>query len=188
MKRRRHLLMAALAGLPLLVLVLFWASGRGAGAISLGVALWVLTVAVLEGLTWRTVAAPVREMMRDLEVENAHQAQRALRTLRDTALACETERSRTSELLEDLTSSLGDGLLVVSSELEIRLINRVARRFCGVEGVTLGTHLLEILRNPDAVRAVEAAAVGNDPDPVVTFHKNNKSILKRKISTIDDMT
>ena len=56
---------------------------------------------------------------------------------------------------------------MVSSELEIRLINRVARRFCGVEGVDLGTHLLEILRNPGAVRAVEAAAAGNDPEPVV---------------------
>ena len=165
MKRRRHVVMAALAGLPLLVLV--WASSRGGGAVWLTVTLWALTVAVLEGLTWRTVAAPLREMMRDLEVENAHQAQRALRVLRENASTCEIERARTSELLEDLTSSLGDGLLVVNSELEIRLVNRVARRFCGAEEVALGTHLLEILRNPGAVRAVEAAAVGNDPDPVV---------------------
>jgi two-component system phosphate regulon sensor histidine kinase PhoR len=100
-------------------------------------------------------------------VENAYLAERALRALRDTAAACETERARTTELLEDLTSSLGDGLLVVSSELEIRLINRVARRFCGVDRVALGTHLLEILRNPDAVRAVEAAAAGNEPDTVI---------------------
>jgi two-component system phosphate regulon sensor histidine kinase PhoR len=33
--------------------------------------------------------------------------------------------------------------------------------------VALGTHLLEILRNPAAVRAVESAAGGADPDPVV---------------------
>jgi two-component system phosphate regulon sensor histidine kinase PhoR len=166
-KRRSHLLTAVIGGLPLLVIGLVWTSGRGVGAMWLVVSLWALAVAVLEGLSWRTVLAPLREMMRNLAVENAHQAERALRALRDTAAACETERARTSELLEDLTSSLGDGLLVVNAELEIRLINRVARRFCGVESVDLGTHLLEILRNPDAVWAVEAAAAGNEPHTVV---------------------
>ena len=56
---------------------------------------------------------------------------------------------------------------MASPDLEIRLINRVARRFCGVETVALGTHLLEILRNPGAVQAVESAAAGNAPDAVV---------------------
>lgn len=167
MRRRRHLLTAVLAALPLLMLALVWASRRGGGATWLAALLWAIAVVVFDGVTWRTVAAPMREMMRDLGVENAHQAHIALRSLHETAAACESERTRTSELLEDLTSSLGDGLLVVTSELQIRLINRVARRFCGAEGVALGTHLLEILRNPEAVRAVEAAATGNDPDPVV---------------------
>ena len=31
----------------------------------------------------------------------------------------------------------------------------------------IGAHLLEILRNPDAVQAVEAAAAGDDPKTVV---------------------
>ncbi len=168
MKRRVHLLTSALAGLPLLLLGLYWASGRdGWSAVWFAILLWLLAVASLEMVTWRTTAAPVREMMRDLDADTAHDAQRAVRELHQTARACESERARTSELLEDLTSSLGDGLLVVSSDLEIRLINRVARRFCGVEGVAVGTHLLEILRNPGAVRAVEAAAGGEDPEPVV---------------------
>jgi two-component system phosphate regulon sensor histidine kinase PhoR len=166
-KRRRHVLVAFLAGLPLLVLGLVVVWERGGREILLVASLWALTIAVLEWVTWSIVAAPMREMMRDLRAEDAYQARRALRVLRETASECETERHRTSELLEDLTSSLGDGLLVVSSELEIRLINRVARRFCGVDGAALGTHLLEILRNPEAVRAVEAAATGDDPDPVV---------------------
>jgi two-component system phosphate regulon sensor histidine kinase PhoR len=158
---------AVLAGLPLLVLGFAWASGRG-GVSVIGIVLsWSVAVAVLEAVTWRTVAAPLRRMMYDLEVGNAVEAERALRVLRNTASSCEIERARTSELLEDLTSSLGDGLLVVSSDLEVRLINRVARRFCGVERVALGTHLLEILRNPGAVRAVEAAGAGDGPEPVV---------------------
>lgn len=167
MKRRRHLLTAALAGLPLLVLGLVWADGGGGSAPLVVLVLWTMAVAVLESVTWRSMAFPVREMMRDLEAKDARQAQRALRELRDTAVACETERFRTSSLLEDITASLGDGLLVVNAELEIRLINKVARRFCGVDTVALGTHLLEILRNPGAVRAVESAAAGKGPEPVV---------------------
>jgi two-component system phosphate regulon sensor histidine kinase PhoR len=166
-KRRRHFLVAFSASLPILIFGLVAFSPQGVGTALAVFILWALAVFVLESVTWRMVAAPMREMMRGLGAENAHQAQRALASLRATASSCETERARTSELLEDLTSSLGDGLLVVSSELEIRLINRVARRFCGVEGVVLGTHLLEILRIPEGVRAVEAAANGNDPDTVV---------------------
>jgi two-component system phosphate regulon sensor histidine kinase PhoR len=158
---------AILAGLPLLAIGLAGEMGRDGNSIWWIALIWVLAVGVFEILTWRTVAAPVREMMRDLGVETAEQARLALGDLRETAASCEAERARTSELLEDLTSSLGDGLLVVSSQLEIRLINRVARRFCGVDGAAVGGHLLEILRNPEAVHAVKVAAAGNDPDPVL---------------------
>jgi len=167
MKRRRHVLTAFLAGLPLLLVVLVGAGGWGGVASALGVALWAGAVLILETVTWRMLAAPVREIMHDLGVDTAHKAHGALQSLRSAAARCEAERAETSALLEDLTSSLGDGLLVVSSDLEIRLINRVARRFCGVETVALGTHLLEILRNPGAVASVESAAAGDAPDAFI---------------------
>ncbi len=167
MKRRRHVLTAILGGLPLLVLGLVWASGRSAGALWFTGLFWALAVVVLEWVTWRTVAAPVREMMRDLDVGDARQARRAVKSLRETSAACESERMRTSELLEDLTRSLGDGLLVVASDLSIRLINPAAIRFCGVDQVAPGTHFLEIMRHPDVVEAVEKAAGGSPHDPVI---------------------
>ncbi len=167
MKRRRHLLTAFFAGLPLLVLVLVGSGGRGAVSTGLMVVLWAGAMFVMEAVTWRMLAAPVREIMRDLGVDTAHEARAALQSLRSSAVSCESERAEMKSLLEDLTSSLGDGLLVVSSGLEIRLINRVARRFCGVETVALGTHLLEILRNPGAVRAVESAVAGEATDAVI---------------------
>jgi signal transduction histidine kinase len=166
-RRRRHVTTAIGAGLPLLVLAVVWASSRGFSGVVLATALWAVAVFVLEAASWHLVAAPTREIMGDLGVHTAAEAHRALTALRSDAALCETERSRISELLVDITSSLGDGLLVVSADLEVRLINRVARRFCGVEKVALGTHLLEILRNPAAVGAVEAAAGGNERDPVV---------------------
>ena len=86
MKRRRHVMTAILAGVPLLALGLVCASRGGGGNLWLIFFLWALAVAVLEGVNWRAIAAPVREMMRDLEVDNAHEAQRALRGLRTTAM------------------------------------------------------------------------------------------------------
>jgi two-component system phosphate regulon sensor histidine kinase PhoR len=167
MRRRQHLVIAFLAGVPLLLVALWWGGDRTAPATALIAVVWAVAVLLFEALTWRVLAAPVREIMRDLEVDTAHNAHRAVTALRSAAAAVEGERLRLSALLEDITSSLGDGLLVVSSELEIRLINRVARRFCGAEAVAPGTHLLEILRNPGAIRAVESAASGNAPDAVV---------------------
>jgi two-component system phosphate regulon sensor histidine kinase PhoR len=151
----------------LLGLAIWWAWNRGLTGVVLATALWAVAVFVLEAASWHLVAAPMRELMGELRVKTADDAVHVLSALRSDAAVFEAERARTSELLEDITSSLGDGLLVVSAELEIRLINRVARRFCGVEQVALGTHLLEILRNPAAVRAVEAAARGSEPDPEV---------------------
>jgi two-component system phosphate regulon sensor histidine kinase PhoR len=167
MRRRRHVLIAFVAGLPLLWLVLMSEGDRTATAMALISVVWLAAVLVLEALTWNALAAPVREIMRDLDAQTAHDAHRALTALRTATSGVEAEKQRTSALLEDITSSLGDGLLVVSSGLEIRLINRVARRFCGAETVTPGTHLLEILRNPGAVTAVESAASGSAPDAVV---------------------
>jgi len=167
MKRRRHLLTAFFAGLPLLAIVLLGTAGRGGVAPALAVAMWAGAVLVLETVTWRTLAAPVRAIMHELDVDTVQEAHGALQSLRSGAVTCESERAEIKSLLEDLTSSLGDGLLVVSSKLEIRLINRVARRFCGVETVALGTHLLEILRNPGAVRAVESAVAGEATGAVI---------------------
>lgn len=158
---------AILAGLPLLMLAIGWAWSRGLSGVVLATALWAVAVFVLEAVFWRLVAAPTREIMGEFGVDSAAEAHRALTALRSDAALCEAERARTSELLVDITSSLGDGLLVVSANLEVRLINRVARRFCGVEQVALGTHLLEILRNPIAVTAVETAARGTVSDPAV---------------------
>ncbi len=167
MTRERHVLVTFAAGLPVLAAGLVWSTSRDLAAVLQVVAIWFICMLLLEILTWRSIGAPLQEITHDLEAGEPEAALRSLAGLRSAAAACEIERSRISELLVDITSSLGDGLLVVGADLEIRLINRVARRFCGVERVELGTHLLEILRNPNAVRAVEVAAGGSDPDPVV---------------------
>ncbi len=72
-----------------------------------------------------------------------------------------------SVLVEDLSSSLGEGLVLVDQDLKIRLINSVAQRFCGVDSVHPETHLLELLRDPGVVEIFDSAAGRGQPGPVV---------------------
>jgi len=166
-RRRRHLGLALLAGTPLLVLALFLGSDQGVGTVVWTVVLWAAAVVFLEAVVWRAAAAPLREMMRDLGAASGEGARRRLRELRSTAQECRAERSRMADLLEDLSSGLGEGLLVVDSDLRIRLINPVAQRFCGAEKIGVDSHLLEVLRDPDTVKIFQEAAGGGRPSPLV---------------------
>ncbi|MEJ2187830.1 MAG: hypothetical protein P8Y93_00185, partial [Acidobacteriota bacterium] len=167
MRRRRHLGLALLAGTPLLILVLARVAADGAATVAWTVLLWMAAVVFLETVVWRAAAAPLREMMRDLGAASGEGASRRLRELRGTADECRAERSRMADLLEDLSSGLGEGLLVVDPDLRIRLINPVAQRFCGAETIAVDAHLLEVLRDPGTVKIFEEAASGGRPSPLV---------------------
>lgn len=153
--------------MPLLILGLVWTAGRGSLATVWTIALWAAAVLLLETLVWRSAAAPLREMMRDLGAATGDEAHWRLRELRTTAELCRVDRSRMADLLEDLSSGLGEGLLAVDPDLKIRLINPVAMRFCGTERVGPEAHLLEVLREPEVVEAFEDAARGGNPSPHV---------------------
>jgi signal transduction histidine kinase len=86
--------------------------------------------------------------------------------------SCQLENQRLAGRLEDLSSSLGDGLLVVTSDLRVRLINQPALDFCGVEAAARGSHLLEILRDPAVIDVVEEAADGGQPEAEVVENRN----------------
>jgi two-component system phosphate regulon sensor histidine kinase PhoR len=159
--------MVAIAGAPLLIAILLWASGRNVGSTTLLVLVWGLGMLLIEAVVWFRSTGPLSTLVREIGAPSVRKARQALTDLRKAADESETDRTRTSSLLEDLSSSLGEGLLVVTSELEIRLINPVALRFCGAASVAPNTHLLEILRNPQAVDAVRAAAAGNSPGSVI---------------------
>jgi two-component system phosphate regulon sensor histidine kinase PhoR len=91
-----------------------------------------------------------------------------IQELQERATVLEQERASLALLLEDLSSSLGEGLLVVAADLELRLINPVALRFFGAERMPAGSHLLELVREPDMVELVSHAAGGARPRAVIT--------------------
>jgi two-component system phosphate regulon sensor histidine kinase PhoR len=145
--------------------------GRGGFEVAVVGALWLLTLGLLESARWNSAAAPLEELVGELGATDPEQARRQLAALRSGARACEEERNRAVDLLEDLSSGLGDGLLLVTADLRIRLINPVAVRFCGVDSIPPDAHLVEILRHPRLVEAVNSAAGGENPDPVVVENR-----------------
>lgn len=166
MSRWRHRTVVALAATPLLVVSLVAASGSFWAQIWVTLA-WVLGMLVLDGVMWRTVASHHVDTMRQLGADQPEAARGKVRELLDEHALCRAERDRMAALVEDLSSGLGEGLVLVDSELKIRLINDVARRFFGVDRVRNGRHLLEVLREPGVVDTFEQAAAGDRPRPVV---------------------
>lgn len=166
MTRWRHRLLAAAAALPLLLVSLVATAGRPGAALWV-VAAWALALLVLEGASWRALGVPLADLTGLVEASSSQQAYWTLRELRDDQSRCAAERDRMATLVESLSSSLGEGLVVLDAELRINLINQVARRFSGVDTVRRDAHLLEVMREPGVVEIFERAAAGERPRPVV---------------------
>jgi signal transduction histidine kinase len=156
-----------LATLPLLLAGLYLAADRGTTAMFLLAGLWATVVVVLTLAIWRTTMSPHRVLLKELGAASNEDARWVLRDVRDNAALCRSDRDRMSHLLEDLSQGLGEGLVVLDSDLRTRLVSPVACRFCGVERVAPETHLLEIVREPKIVEIFQTAAEGGQPRSVV---------------------
>ncbi len=171
MSRIRHLSAALVAALPILVVALVAASLFDlVGPASLAV-LWLITVVTVESALWLRSGRRLDAASTTLDVPPA-EIPRTLRELMEQVASCQLESQRLAGRLEDLSSSLGDGLLVVTSDLRVRLINKPALDFCGVDSAARGSHLLEILRDPSVIDVVEMAAEGGRPEAEVVENAN----------------
>jgi len=169
--RARHALTAAVAALPFLVVILLLSSGRGVVETGLAAALWLLTVVGVESALWLRFGRQLGAAS-ELLAASPQDVPRGLRELVERAETYRKESQRLAGRLEDLSSSLGNGLLVVTSDLRVRLINKPALDFCGVEAANQGSHLLEILRDPVVIDVIESAARGGRPDAEVVENRN----------------
>jgi signal transduction histidine kinase len=167
MSRPRHFGLVAALFSPLLAA--FWLiSNDLALRDRLGMTLlWFVMLWIGAEFQWRRMVRPVGEVVREIGAESLDGAVWAARDMRENSLLCRDDRDRMAELLEDLSSSLGEGLIVVSPDLKLRLANQAALHFCGVEKAIRGTHLLEILREPDVVAQIREAAAGSRRDPII---------------------
>jgi two-component system phosphate regulon sensor histidine kinase PhoR len=169
--RARHALTAAVAALPVLVVILILSSGRDLVEGVLAAALWLIAVAGVEAALWSRSGRLLQAASELLDV-SPPDIPRELRELAERAETWREESRRLANRLEDLSSSLGNGLLVVASDLRVRLINQPALDFCGVETANRGSHLVEILRDPAVIEVIESAAAGGRPDAEVVENRN----------------
>ncbi len=172
MSRGRHLITAFAAALPVLIVALVVGFGRGLSGSLIAAALWLAAVAAMEVVLWLSAGRQLDAAAKTLGVP-PRDIPSALRELSERAESCRIESQRLAGRLEDLSSSLGDGLLVVTSDLRVRLINKPALDFCGVDKTApRGSHLLEVLRDPAVIEIIEEAALGGRPDPQVVENRN----------------
>ncbi|MCG6962939.1 MAG: ATP-binding protein [Acidobacteria bacterium] len=167
MSALRHLVIVVASSLPLLIAVVLATAHAGMGAVIAGFLVWLLGVTVLSATVWRETVRPLSDLLDALGTRTGHLARWQLRLLQDEAATCREERGAMADLIEDLSAGLGDGLVVVDTDLKVRLINQVALRFCGWEEVRTGAQLVEVLRDPEALAVVHSAAAGRQPQPVV---------------------
>jgi signal transduction histidine kinase len=158
--RIRHLVTVVVAALPLLALSLATVWTAGPVEIVTAIALWIVGVAVVAGAVWRESVLPASELFQEVGTTTAQHARWKVREITDQATAAEGERAALAQLLEDLSNSLGEGLMVVTSDLRVRLANPRALHFAGRQSIEPGTHVLDVLRNPEMVEAVRRAAGG----------------------------
>lgn len=167
MSRLRHLAIVVASSVPLLIAGLLGvADGRWTGIVAV-LALWLVGIAALASAVWRETVQPLGQLLDDLGSRTGHQARWRLRRLHEELAACADRRTADAELLADLSAALGDGLLVVDPDLRIRLISPAALAFCGWTEVQPGTLLVEVLRDPDVLKAVRGAVAGGAPAPVI---------------------
>ncbi|MEE4273826.1 MAG: histidine kinase dimerization/phospho-acceptor domain-containing protein, partial [Thermoanaerobaculales bacterium] len=163
---------ALIAAAPILLVALVVGRGSGSSGSFVTAALCLAAVAAAETVLWFRSGRRF-EAAADLLEVRPRDLSRALRELSEQRDGFRIESQRLANRLEDLSSGLGDGLLVVTSDLRVRLINQPALDFCGIEKtVPRGSHLLEILRDPSVLEVIEIAAGGGRPEAEVVENRS----------------
>jgi len=162
----RHLAVVAAFALPLLVFVVASAWRAGPGAVVAAAVLWALGVAFAGWSVWRDAVAPVRGLLAELGTADGAEASWRVRELAHGLERCRRRVAELERLVHDLTAGYGDGVIVVDPGMRVRLANLQAARFCG-RAVPEGSLLVEVVREPELVRAVRAALAGERPPPVL---------------------
>jgi two-component system phosphate regulon sensor histidine kinase PhoR len=148
---------------PLLVGVMWVPTGS-----PLLLALWGATLVGLGCWTAFRLVMPMNRILREAGARDALEARWRLRTLHDELDAARDLTTHQAELVSDLSSGLGEGLIVVDEAMRLRLINPEARRFCGHDTARSGSLLLEVLREPKVLKVIRKASRGKRPRPIIT--------------------
>lgn len=159
MTRRRHFLILLLAALPLLAVTLFATAPTPSIRIWIAI-LWLFSVVILGESIWRTLRQPVNTLLTHLDLHSIHQVSNRVSQLQDEVREQQRKRAKLSQLIDDISTGLGEGLLVVDPDIHVRLCNSRALHFLGTESINLGSSLLDLERNPDIIGGIQRAVGG----------------------------
>ena len=135
-----------------------------ASALGLAVAAWTqsswlgwITAAVAAGVATSLISARLTAFTRDIEARAARSTHQLAQQIGDLT----TDRARSEVILAGMV----EGVLVVDSGGQLRLINDAARRMINLEDIALGRHYVEAVRHPAIVRQLGAALRAERPEP-----------------------
>ncbi len=157
--------MTALVALPLLAIELAVTSS-GSTRIVFAV-FWVATVMLLGGLSWRRSEQPVQTLLKSLDLESIHQVTSLIGELKNQIEHCRNRQADTSQLIDDISTGLGEGLMVVDADLHLRLCNPRAQHFLGVDSFQIGASFLDLERDPGVVEGIRSAVAGTSGQHVL---------------------
>lgn len=157
MRGLRHALIVVAAGLPLLLFSL-WVASRGGGKAMVATAmLWACGVALVAFAVWRETVRPQEDLLAELGSTTGHAARWRARELRENLESSLDEVRSLEDLFQDLSASLGEGLILVDQDLKVRLVNPGGLHFAGFESVRPGTRLEEVTRAPEVLESARRA-------------------------------
>ncbi len=160
MSRSGFRLTVAVAGLPLLLLVLMIVAPKGWPAMVGAVLLWLIGLLVLDETVWHRSLAPIARLLARQGVGDHEGLRRFVQGLENEVQQANTASGEMGHLLDDISTGLGEGLLVVTPDLRLRLANPRALVFLGTEEVADDAHLLDLERDPDVLDGVRRAVEG----------------------------
>ncbi len=160
MTRGRLFLLTAGSALPVLIAALVLMAPIGPkAAITTGL-MWLITVGLLSEILWRQLLQPISSLLDHLKLSSTAEIQRHVHSLEDESHQLQVERADLSQLIDDISTGLGEGLLVVDADLHLRLCNPRAQHFLGADDVAIGASFLDLERDPDVVNGIRGAVAG----------------------------
>lgn len=159
MSRSRIFLTAAVAALPLLAVIVLVAEDGGKTLLA-GLLAWLVTVTFLSEILWRRTLQPLAFLLDSFGLSSTGEIKRHVHQLEVDHEHRESERADLTQLIEDISTGLGEGLLVIDPKLHLRLANPKALHFLGVNEIESGASLLELEREPEFIKAFRDALDG----------------------------
>ncbi|RLE25592.1 MAG: hypothetical protein DRJ65_07415 [Acidobacteria bacterium] len=160
MTRERLVLLVAGWTLPVLIAALALMAPIQPREAIIIIAVWLGSVGLLSEILWRQSLQPIFTLLGQLNLSSTNQIRQHIHSLQEAADRQQDERKDLSQLLDDISTGLGEGLLVVDADLHLRLCNPRAQHFLGAEKVAIGASFLDLERDPDIVAGIRDAVAG----------------------------